>query len=341
MITFQGVSKVFRSKEHITKAVDQVTLTVNKGDIYGVIGFSGAGKSTLLRLVNLLETPTEGKVIINSQEISSLSQKELRQLRRRIGMIFQNFNLFNSRTVYGNIAYPLKLAGASKQEVKARVTEMLQFVGLEDKADHYPEQLSGGQKQRVGIARALATSPDILICDEATSALDPETTGEILKLLKKVNEELNITIMLITHEMHVIRSICDRVAVMENGTVIEEGSVFELFAHPKTQTTKNFINVVQNDKLSPKLLALLRANYPGQLVRLIFKGGVTGEPVLSQFAKLFNIDFNIIYGSINELQGQLFGSLIVEIKGDEQEIQRALESLKKKVEVREVINHES
>ncbi len=240
MITFQGVSKVFRSKEHITKAVDQVTLTVNKGDIYGVIGFSGAGKSTLLRLVNLLETPTEGKVIINSQEISSLSQKELRQLRRRIGMIFQNFNLFNSRTVYGNIAYPLKLAGASKQEVKARVTEMLQFVGLEDKADHYPEQLSGGQKQRVGIARALATSPDILICDEATSALDPETTGEILKLLKKVNEELNITIMLITHEMHVIRSICDRVAVMENGTVIEEGSVFELFAHPKTQTTKKF-----------------------------------------------------------------------------------------------------
>jgi D-methionine transport system ATP-binding protein len=341
LIQFQGVSKIFNSKNKEIRAVENVTLNVGRGEIYGVIGFSGAGKSTLLRLVNLLERPTGGKVIVNDQDVTSISARDLRKLRRRIGMIFQTFNLFNSRTVYGNVAYPLKLARVPRAQIRERVTELLRFVGLEDKAEQYPEQLSGGQKQRVGIARALATSPDILICDEATSALDPETTGEILKLLKKVNEEYNITILLITHEMHVIRSICDRVAVMENGAVIEEGTVFDIFAHPKQQATKNFISSVQNDKLSPKLLDILKQHHSGRLYRIIFKGGTTGEPVLSQAAKKYDIDFNVVYGSINELQGQLFGSLIVEFTGSDAEIANVVRELERTVELWEVVDHES
>lgn len=341
MIKFESVSKTFLSQKKVVNAVDNVSLSIAKGEIYGVIGFSGAGKSTLLRLVNLLEKPTSGRVVVDEQDVTSISSRELRKLRRQIGMIFQTFNLFNSRTVYGNIAYPLKLARVPKEQVKARVAELLRFVGLEDKADQYPEQLSGGQKQRVGIARALATSPDILICDEATSALDPETTGEILKLLKRVNEEYNITILLITHEMHVIRTICDRVAVMENGRVIEEGQVFDIFANPQKQTTRNFISSVQNDKLSPKLLDILKQNHKGRLYRIVFKGGTTSEPILSQTARKYNIDFNIIYGSINELQGQLFGSLIVEFPDQTPQLDPMIYELGQNVEVREVIDHES
>ncbi|WP_336788828.1 methionine ABC transporter ATP-binding protein [Paenibacillus sp. MMO-177] len=341
MIKFESVSKTFLSQKKAVNAVDNVSLSIAKGEIYGVIGFSGAGKSTLLRLVNLLEKPTSGRVVVNDRDVTSITSRELRQLRRRIGMIFQTFNLFNSRTVYGNIAYPLKLARVPKDQIKARVAELLRFVGLEDKADQYPEQLSGGQKQRVGIARALATSPDILICDEATSALDPETTGEILKLLKRVNEEYKITILLITHEMHVIRSICDRVAVMENGRVIEEGQVFDIFANPQKQTTRNFISSVQNDKLSPKLLETLKKSHKGRLYRIVFRGGATSEPILSQTARKYNADFNIIYGSINELQGQLFGSLIVEFPERTPQLAPLIRELSQNVEVREVIDHES
>ena len=256
-------------------------------------------------------------------------------------MVFQTFNLFNSRTVYGNLAYPLKLAKLPKAQIDARVKELLQFVGLEDKADSYPEQLSGGQKQRVGIARALANSPDILICDEATSALDPETTEDILKLLKKVNEDYQITILLITHEMNVIRSICDRVAVMENGRVIEQGSVFDVFANPQTKTTKNFIRSVLNDQLSPKLLDKIREHHVGRLYRLVFRDGATSEPVLSRATRKYNLDYNIVYGSINELQGALFGSLIVELIGAEDEVNKVVEELRTTVEVREVVDHES
>lgn len=341
LIKFEAVSKVFGSNEKAIHAVNEVSLSIAEGEIYGVIGFSGAGKSTLLRLVNLLEKPTSGKVVVNDHEISSISHKELRKLRSRIGMIFQTFNLFNSRTVYGNVVYPLKLAKVPKHRADARVKEMLRFVGLEDKAHHYPEQLSGGQKQRVGIARALATSPDILISDEATSALDPETTKEILNLLKKVNQEYNVTILLITHEMHVIRSICDRVAVMENGRVIEEGSIFDIFSNPKTQTTKNFTSSVLNDKLSPKLLEKLRRSHSGQLYRVIFKGSAVSEPLLSQVTRKHNIDFNIVYGSINELQEKLVGNLIVEFRGDALNVQRVVGELRRTVEVREVVNHES
>lgn len=332
---------MFGSADKEVQAVKDVSLTISKGEIFGVVGFSGAGKSTLLRLVNLLERPTSGRVTVNDLELSSISQADLRKLRRKIGMIFQSFNLFNSRTVYGNIAYPLKLARMPKQQIDNRVKELLQFVGLQDKSDQYPEQLSGGQKQRVGIARALATSPDILICDEATSALDPETTEEILQLLRKVNEEYNITILLITHEMHVIRSICHRMAVMEKGAVIEVGNVYDMFSNPKSKTTKKFISSVLNDKLSIKLLEKLRKHHSGKLYRVIFTGAVSGEPILSRVTRKHGIDFNILYGSVNELQDQLFGSLIVEFQGADHLIQQVIKELEQIVAVREVINHES
>ncbi|MBU5212302.1 methionine ABC transporter ATP-binding protein [Heyndrickxia oleronia] len=341
MIKFEGVSKVFQSKGREVAAVQDVSLSIEKGEIFGVIGFSGAGKSTLLRLVNLLERPTTGKVIVNDQENLSLTEKELRMMRQRIGMIFQTFNLFNSRTVFGNVAYPLKLAKVPKQEINRRVTELLQFVGLADKAKYYPEQLSGGQKQRVGIARALATSPDILICDEATSALDPETTSDILNLLKKVNEEYNVTILLITHEMQVIRNICDRVAVMENGRVIEEGSVFDIFTNPKTQTTKNFISSVLNDKISSKLFEKLRSNPSSRLYRLVFTGEETSKPLLSDIAKSYQVDVNIIYGNISELQEVLFGQLIVELQGTDHEVDKAVKHLERFVQIKEVTTHAS
>ncbi|NMP08349.1 methionine ABC transporter ATP-binding protein [Paenibacillus polymyxa] len=341
MIKFEQVSKIFSLPNRKVSALEEVSLSVGKGEIFGVIGFSGAGKSTLLRLVNLLERPSEGRIVVNDQDITQIRPKELRNLRRRIGMVFQTFNLFNSRTVYGNLAYPLKLAKLPKAQIDAGVKELLQFVGLEDKADSYPEQLSGGQKQRVGIARALANSPDILICDEATSALDPETTEDILRLLKKVNEDYQITILLITHEMNVIRSICDRVAVMENGRVIEQGSVFDVFANPQTKTTKNFIRSVLNDQLSPKLLDKIREHHVGRLYRLVFRDGATSEPVLSRATRKYNLDYNIVYGSINELQGALFGSLIVELIGAEDEVNKVVEELRTTVEVREVVDHES
>ena len=341
MITFDRVNKVFGFEGREVHAVKDVSLTIHQGEIFGIVGFSGAGKSTLLRLVNQLERPTSGKVIVNGLEISSISQQELRKLRRRIGMIFQSFNLFNSRTVYGNVAYPLKLAKKSKKEVDDRVKELLRFVGLEDKAGQYPEQLSGGQKQRVGIARALATSPEILICDEATSALDPETTEEILHLLKKVNEEYNITILLITHEMNVVRRICDRMAVMEKGQVIEQGSVYEIFTNPKSKTAKNFVSSLLNDKLSPKLLERIRRDHSGRIYRVIFTRDNSSEPILSLVAQKYQIVFSILYGSIHEFQDRLFGNLIVEFRGSDVEVDRVVEELKTMVEVREVTDHES
>ncbi|MED1555132.1 methionine ABC transporter ATP-binding protein [Bacillus paramycoides] len=339
MISFNNVSKVYESGGQSVHAVEDVTLSVEKGEIFGIIGFSGAGKSTLLRLVNMLERPTAGTISIDDKDITSLSTKELRKLRQRIGMIFQSFNLFNSRTVFGNIAYPLKLAKLLKNEIKERVNELLKFVGLEDKANYYPEQLSGGQKQRVGIARALATSPDILICDEATSALDPETTTEILNLLKKVNREYNLTILLITHEMHVVKEICHRVAVMEKGKVIEEGKLFDVFTQPKTKTTQNFVRSVINDHLPESVLAKIQNG--GQIYRLTFTGEETGQPVLSYIAKNYNVDVNVLYGNIIELQNVLFGNLLVELQGEQREIQKALQHLRLQVQLKEVEAHAS
>lgn len=319
------------------EAVKDVSLTIQKGEIFGIIGFSGAGKSTLLRLVNLLESPSNGSIKIQGEDLSSFSAIEVRKLRRRIGMIFQNFNLFTSRTVAGNIAYPLKLAGKPKGEIKARVDELLQFVGLTDKANDYPEQLSGGQKQRVGIARALANSPDILICDETTSALDPDTTNEILRLLKKVNKDLGITILLITHEMNVIQTICDRVAVMENGEVIESGNVFETFTDPQHPTTKRFIQSVQQDRPSESLLQQWQQSGGKNLYRVIFKGELANRPLLSQISRKNNVDVNIVYGSVQELQEKFFGNLLVSFEGEASAIHTVIAELEKEVSIEEVL----
>jgi len=337
LIEFSQVAKTFVLGKRRVEAVKDVSLTIQKGEIFGIIGFSGAGKSTLLRLVNLLESPSNGSISIQGEDLSSFSAKEVRKLRRRIGMIFQNFNLFTSRTVAGNIAYPLKLAGKPKGEIKARVDELLQFVGLTDKANDYPEQLSGGQKQRVGIARALANSPDILICDEATSALDPDTTNEILRLLKKVNKDLGITILLITHEMNVIQTICDRVAVMENGEVIESGNVFETFTDPQHPTTKRFIQSVQQDRPSESLLQQWQQSGGKNLYRVIFKGELANRPLLSQISRKNNVDVNIVYGSVQELQEKFFGNLLVSFEGEASAIHTVIAELEKEVSIEEVL----
>lgn len=336
MIEFKNVSKTFTIGKRKVHAVQNVSLKIQRGEIFGIIGFSGAGKSTLLRLVNALEKPTEGSVIVQGTDISKLSAKELRKQRSNIGMIFQNFNLFNSRNVFANVAYPLRLAGYNKAQIEGRVEELLQFVGLSDKAKDYPDQLSGGQKQRVGIARALASSPEILICDEATSALDPETTRDILKLLKKVNRDLGITILLITHEMDVIQSICDKVAVMENGRVIESGEVFEIFTNPRHPTTQRFIQSVQQDLPSASVLKEWSETDGGKLYQVIFKGDVTGEPVLSTVTKKYNVHFNIIYGSVQELQEKLFGNLIISFIGDEKNKEKTIQELQTLVDIKEV-----
>jgi D-methionine transport system ATP-binding protein len=341
MIEFRNVSKTFSLGKREVHAVKDVSLSIKQGEIYGIIGFSGAGKSTLLRLVNMLERPTSGSVFIQNVDVSSLSAKDLRTQRRNIGMIFQNFNLFNSRTVAGNVAYPLKLAGASKQEVGERVQELLAFVGLSDKEKDYPDQLSGGQKQRVGIARALASSPEVLICDEATSALDPDTTADILRLLKKVNKELGITILLITHEMHVIQSICDKVAVMEEGEVIESGAVFETFTNPQHSTTQRFIQSIQQDLPSEKLLDEWRSKGGTRLYRVIFKGEIASDPVLSQITRKHGIDFNIVYGSVREVQERFFGNLLISFEGEPEKIQKVLQELETIVDIKEVIKDES
>lgn len=336
MIEFKNVSKTFYIGKREVHAVQDVSLSVKQGEIFGIIGFSGAGKSTLLRLVNLLERPTDGSVIVQGTDVNKLSAKKLRKQRSNIGMIFQNFNLLSSRNVFGNIAYPLKIAGYRKQEIKERVHELLEFVGLSDKANDYTEQLSGGQKQRVGIARALASNPDILICDEATSALDPDTTQDILKLLKKVNRELGITILLITHEMHVIQSICDKVAVMEDGRVIESGEVFDVFTNPTHQTTQRFIQSVQQDLPSPSVLDEWNRTNGGKLHQVIFKGDVTGDPVLSTITKKYQVDFNIVYGSVQELQERLFGNLIISFVGEDTSKEKVIQELEKLVEIKEV-----
>lgn len=333
MIRFDQVTKSFEHEGTSFKAVDQVDLEIQKGEIFGVIGFSGAGKSTLVRLVNQLERPTAGKVLIDGQDMSQVSTNELRNIRRGIGMIFQHFNLLETKTVFHNVAFPLALAGTPKRKVKERVEEILEFVGLSDRSNHYPDQLSGGQKQRVGIARALATSPSILLCDEATSALDPETTKSILNLLKKVRDEYNITILMITHEMNVIKEICDRVAVMEDGKVVESGSIFELFSQPQHPTTQKFVQTVMNDEIPASILNEVETRH---IYRVTFIDGSASQPVLSGVAKEFNVEVNVLYGQITELQQTPFGNLIVEFQGDDQEIQRALEHIERQVLIQEV-----
>ncbi|MCM3728965.1 methionine ABC transporter ATP-binding protein [Neobacillus cucumis] len=343
MIEFQNLKKIYESSGQQVAALNGIDLKINKGEIFGVIGFSGAGKSSLIRCVNLLERPTSGKVIVDGHDLTALSVKEVRKIKKNIGMVFQHFNLLNSKTVFANVAMPLMLDKHPKAIIKERVQELLEFVGLADKADYYPDQLSGGQKQRIGIARALATQPSILLCDEATSALDPQTTSSILQLLKKINQEYNITILLITHEMAVIREICDRVAVMEAGKIVEEGTVFDVFSTPKTQTAKNFVSTVMNDQLPDSIIKVIEKHEGmNKVFRINFVGTSAGQPLLSELAKQFDIHINVLFGNITELQGTPFGNLIVEFQGADKEVIRALTYINEKnISVKEVKAHAS
>ncbi|HAX73129.1 MAG TPA: methionine ABC transporter ATP-binding protein [Firmicutes bacterium] len=331
MIELKQVSKTFHAKGETVFAVKDVSLNVVQGEIFGIIGHSGAGKSTLIRCLNHLEVPTKGSVVVNGQPLEDLSSKQLRQARKKIGMIFQHFNLLRTRTVFDNVAYPLKHSGLSKEEIKDKVTNLLRLVHLEDKGDVYPNQLSGGQKQRVAIARALANDPSVLLCDEATSALDPKTTKSILELLKELNESLGLTIVLITHQMEVVKEICHRVAVMEKGEIIEQGSILQVFSNPQSQTTKAFISSLFHDE---KIYHLLNERAPldelykiEKLVKLSFIGQNTGQAFISYLAKTFEVDGSILFGHVEIIQQTPVGNLIVSFHGTESAINHAIRYL--------------
>ena len=292
-----------------TRAVSDVSLTIAAGEIFGIVGTSGAGKSTLLRTLNALQRPSAGSVNVNGVEISSLDGADLRKARQRIGMIFQHFNLMHTRTVAQNVAFSLKAAGWERSKIAPRVTEILALVGLTDKADRYPVQLSGGQKQRVGIARGIANHPDVLLCDEPTSALDLETSATILALLKKINAQMGITIVLITHEMNVIKSICNRVAVMSGGVVVEMGDVFDVFAHPQHAFTQQLVSHTLNLTLPERL----RQHLPGQLLKILFIGDSAEQPVLSEVAVKFGVAVNILHGKIEYIGERALGILVVQL----------------------------
>ncbi|APZ49844.1 methionine ABC transporter ATP-binding protein [Jeotgalibaca sp. PTS2502] len=332
MIDLKDVSVIFQGdKQKEIKAVQNVSLHVNKGDVYGIVGYSGAGKSTLVRTINLLQRPTSGKVVINKKVITDLSEKELRQARKKIGMIFQHFNLMGSRTIFDNVAFPLKRSKLTKSQISKKVLELLDLVGLGDKADAYPSQLSGGQKQRVAIARALANDPEILLCDEATSALDPKTTSSILELLKKLNKDLGLTIVIITHEMQVVKEICNKVAVMEDGHVIEEGSLLEIFTSPQNQLTKDFINTATHvDQGIDTVLAhptLLNLKETDVLAKLSFVGGSTSEPLIAKLNNSFQVQGNILFGNVEILQETPVGTLLLVLSGSTEKIAEAIDYL--------------
>lgn len=339
IVTLTNVSKTYpptqKGGAEVT-AVDDVSLEIERGDVFGIIGYSGAGKSTLVRLINALEPASAGTIEVDGTDITTLSEKQLRAVRSGIGMIFQQFNLFSAKTVRANIAYPLKLAGWSKADIDARVDELLTFVGLSDKARAYPEQLSGGQKQRVGIARALATRPAILLADEATSALDPQTTHEVLDLLKRVNAEQNVTIVIITHEMDVIQTIATKVAVMENGRVIEQGDVFEVFSAPKNPASQRFVATVVKGIPSPSESAALRERHDGRLVTFSFRDGDSSQAQVFVDLADAGLDFELVYGGINDIRGRAFGHLTLAIRGSDAAIDAALVKIGVSVEVTEI-----
>lgn len=324
LIKFQDISKTFKIGSGAVQALQHVNLEVEKGDIFGVIGFSGAGKSTLLRMVNALETPTEGHVEIEGQVIDQLSHNELRKVRKKIGMIFQQFNLLDSRTVYENVAIPLRLNHTEPVQLDRTVKTLLQFVGLEDKAGSYPIQLSGGQKQRVGIARALATNPSILLCDEATSALDPETTEQILQLLRRINRELKITILFVTHQIQVIQQLCNKVAVMEHGRVVEQGSVLEVFSNPQQEITRKFVRTVIPDTIPESIQADLKKDpRPFKLLKLRFLGRQASEGDISVLNDRFGLKTNIVFATVTELQQTALGLFILQCMDEGDKIARS------------------
>ena len=328
MIELTHISKDFASGGRTVHAVQDVSLSIGKGEIFGIIGFSGAGKSTLVRCINLLERPTSGSVTVDGKEMTALSARELRQARKKIGMIFQHFNLMPSRTVFGNVAYPLRGSGLSREQIADKVHRLLELVGIGDKAEAYPKQLSGGQKQRVAIARALANDPNVLLCDEATSALDPQTTKAILRLLKNLNEKLGITVVIITHEMAVVKEICDRVAVMEHGRVVEQGEVFNVFADPRQEITRSFIHTTSNRRKIEELIeedSPVVQLKPGELiVRLSYIQRNVSEPLISTVSRKFDITLNIIFSDIAIVQNAPIGGTVAIISGEREQITQAI-----------------
>ena len=339
VVELRGVSKVFPATAKggpPVVAIDDVSLTIEAGDVYGIIGYSGAGKSTLVRLVNALELSTGGDILVNGTSIAGLSEPALRPIRAGIGMIFQQFNLLNSRTVAGNVAYPLEVARVPRAERTARVAELLDFVGLSDKAKAYPDQLSGGQKQRVGIARALATSPSILLADEATSALDPETTHEVLTLLKRINLEFGVTIIVITHEMDVIQTIATKVAVMDQGRVIERGDVFDVFSNPQEAASARFVATVVKGVPSAAELETLQQRHTGRIVTLSFRDEAVDQSAVFGELTRAGIAFEVVYGGIHEIQGRPFGHLTLSLTADDAAIDPALAHIRTLTTVTEV-----
>ena len=328
MIELTHISKNFASGGRTVHAVQDVSLSIGKGEIFGIIGFSGAGKSTLVRCINLLERPTSGSVTVDGKEMTALSARELRQARKKIGMIFQHFNLMPSRTVFGNVAYPLRGSGLSGEQIADKVHRLLELVGIGDKAEAYPKQLSGGQKQRVAIARALANDPNVLLCDEATSALDPQTTKAILRLLKDLNEKLGITVVIITHEMAVVKEICDRVAVMEHGRVVEQGEGFNVFADPRQEITRSFIHTTSNLRKIEELIeedSPVVQLKPGELiVRLSYIQRNVSEPLISTVSRKFDITLNIIFSDIAIVQNAPIGGTVAIISGERAQITQAI-----------------
>ncbi len=337
IISIKSVSKTYKHAGKLSHALQDVSLVIEKSDIYGIIGLSGAGKSTLIRALSRLVTPTSGQILFYDNDIAQMDKSALCEFRKNIGMIFQHFNLLSSRTVAGNIAYPLEIAGVSKQQQNRRVGELLGLVGLKDKKESYPSQLSGGEKQRVGIARALANHPELLLCDESTSALDPKTTREILNLLKTINQNLGVTIVLITHEMEVIKQICHKVAVIEKGSIVEKGLVYDVFSDPQHAITKHFLQNTSHD-IPPEFFKEVSPNR--KLLRLHFRGKASGEPIISEIVRQFNVNANILLGWLDRLQTSFIGTLIIELTGESQGIQQALDYLAQKTVHYEVLENE-
>ena len=335
MIELRGIVQTYKGQNGPVEALRGIDLHIPPGEVFGIIGRSGAGKSSLVRVINLLNRPSSGRVHVGRRELTALNDADLRTARRDIGMIFQHFNLLSSRTVYDNVALPLELAGFSKEEIRERVEPLLELVGLTALRDRYPAQVSGGQKQRIGIARALANRPKVLLSDEATSALDPETTRAILALLKKINSELGLTIVLITHQMQVIKEIADRVAVIEGGRIVEQGGVLEVFTRPQQAITRSLIDEIVPQELPASVLdhvrhlhSQLTGTRSGQLLRLSYAGDNAYQPILSQLIRDFDLDLSILHGQIDEIQGQTFGSLAVFASGDAAKVGGAVAQLR-------------
>ncbi|WP_270381251.1 methionine ABC transporter ATP-binding protein [Mitsuokella multacida] len=344
MIQLSHIEKTYDSPSGPVKALKGIDLTIERGEIFGIIGLSGAGKSTLIRCINMLERPTAGKVIVDGQDMTVMSEKELRKARKNIGMIFQHFNLLSSATVYDNIAFPLRLSHTPEAEIKKKVLPLLELVGLADKAHQYPSQLSGGQKQRVGIARALASEPKVLLCDEATSALDPQTTRSILELIQDINRKLSLTVVVITHEMQVIKDICDKVAVIENGVIAEQGTVLEVFTNPQKPITKDFISVLLSNELPAAFRGgeVSKEPLPGAylLLRLTFIGESADAPVLAGMIRKFpEIEVTMLFGNLDQIKSTPFGRMIIGITGPEAKIQEAIQYLRQQDLKEEVIGY--